>query len=138
MGRERVSDEFVIGFGVLAEERHQGHQNAGSTKPALQGMAVAKGLLEGVKWIPSAQSFHRGHLTAFGLYGEDQTGSDCLAVQENGAGSAHAVLAPDVGAGEFEIMAEEVAEQEPGFDLALVAPAIDCNRQPDHPVSGDR
>src|SRR4029453_7065154 len=101
-------------------------------------MALTESLLEWVKRITTAQPFHGGHVLALGLNGKDQAGSDCRAVQEHGAGAADAVLAPDVGAGEFEVVAEEIAEQEPGFDLALVVPAVDGNRQPDHPDSGDR
>ena len=44
------------------------------------------------------------------------------AVHEDGAGAAARRVAPDVGAGEAERLAQEVDEQEPRLDLGRSAP----------------
>jgi hypothetical protein len=48
---------------------------------------------------------------AVGLDGQHQAGAHGLAVEQDGAGTAHAVLAADVGAGEIEVVAEEVGRR---------------------------
>ena len=48
-----------------------------------------------------------------------------LAVEQHGAGAAHAVLAADVGAGQAELVAQEVAEQEARLDLGGMRGAVD-------------
>ena len=62
---------------------------------------------------------------AVGLDGEHDARARRLAVEQNRAGAAHAVLAADVRAGQPEILADEIAEQQARLDLALVASAVD-------------
>src|SRR5439155_1373706 len=47
----------------------------------------------------------------------------------DGARAAHAVLAPDVRAREAQLVAQEVGEEQPRLDGALVSRAIDGNTQ---------
>src|SRR5207302_5110212 len=64
------------------------------------------------------------NLAAVGLCREHQAGAGAVSVEQHGAGAAHTMLAADMGAGEAERMAQEVAEQQPRLDLAPVADAI--------------
>ena len=65
---------------------------------------------------------------AVGLDGEQHAALDRLAVELDGAGAAVAGVAADVGAGEVEVVAQEVHEQPRGRDLALVGRAVDLDR----------
>ena len=53
-----------------------------------------------------------------GLHREHQAGAHRLAVEEDRAGAADAVLAADVRAGQAELVAQEVAQQQARLDLA--------------------
>ena len=66
-----------------------------------------------------------GDRRAVGLHREHQARADRLAVHQHGAGAAHAVLAADVGPGEPQLAAQEVAQQPPRFDVARARDAID-------------
>ena len=57
------------------------------------------------------QPLDGGDLRAVGADREQQAGPDRRAVQQDGAGAAHAVLAADVGAGQLQVVAEEVGQQ---------------------------
>ncbi len=61
--------------------------------------------------------------------GEDQARANGLAVDQHGAGTAHPVLATEVGAGQSAPLAQEVGQGEPRFDLARPLLAVDG--QPD-------
>ena len=55
-----------------------------------------------------------------GLHRQHQAGAHRLAVEQHGAGAADAVLAADMGAGQRQIVAKEVAQQQARFDAALI------------------
>jgi hypothetical protein len=61
-----------------------------------------------------------------GLNGENQARAGWVTIEQNSASAAHAVLAADVGAGQAEIMAQEIAQQQTRLHLSLVCFAIDC------------
>ena len=56
-----------------------------------------------------------------------QTGHHRHAVQQDGTGAADAMLAADVGPGQAQLVAQEVAQQQPWFDGALEAAAVHLN-----------
>ena len=60
---------------------------------------------------------------AVGLRREHQAGAHGSAVEDDRAGAADAVLAADMGAGEQQIVAQEIAQQHPRFDGA---PVVAC------------
>src|SRR5688572_12686229 len=47
-----------------------------------------------------------------------------VAVEEDRAGAAHAVFAPDVRACQAELVPEEITEEQPRLDVGLVADAV--------------
>ena len=83
-----------------------------------------KRLLEGMQFVPEpgGQTLDRAHLACRSAWTasirHERTGD---AVHLDGAGSAHAVLATDVGTGELRLVADEVRQQQSRFDLALIA-----------------
>ena len=62
------------------------------------------------------QALDGGDRVVLGGDGEHQARAHRLAVDEDGAGAADAVLAADVGAGEPEVVAQEVRQQPAGRD----------------------
>ena len=113
---------------MLAQERDEGHEDPRGAEAALQGMRVAKRFLDGVKGLFGAEGFHGAYVGAVGLDGEHETRPRSLPVHQYGAGAAHAMLAPHVGAGETELVTEEVAEKETRLDGALDLFAVDRER----------
>ena len=71
-------------------------------------------------------------LGAVGGRREHQARADRRAVDEHRAAAADAVLAPDVRAGEPELVAEHVREQVARLDLDAVLGAVDVQRDLDH------
>ena len=59
------------------------------------------------------------------LHGEHQARAHRLAVDQHRAGAADAVLAADLGAGQPELVAQEVGQQRPRLDLDVVGAAVD-------------
>ena len=57
-------------------------------------------------------------LGAVGLHGEHEARPHGVAVEQDGAGAAHAVLAPEVRAGEPAVLAQEVGQRLAGLDRA--------------------
>ena len=66
--------------------------------------------------VAAGQPFDGRELVAVGLHREHQAGAHRRAVEQDGAGAADAVLAADMGAGERQIVAQEIAEQHARFD----------------------
>ncbi len=62
------------------------------------------------------------------LHGEHQAGTHGLAIEQDGAGAADPVLAADMGTGQRQIVAEEIAEQHARFDAALIFLAVHRKR----------
>ena len=62
---------------------------------------------------------------AIGLHRQHQAGTHRRAIQQDRAGAANAVFAADMGAGELQFVAQEIAEQHPGFDAAAISRAVD-------------
>ena len=59
---------------------------------------------------------------AVGLDREDRAGLRAAAVDEDGAGAALARVAADVRAGEAQVLAQEVDEQQARVDVRLARP----------------
>jgi len=80
------------------------------------------------------QPLDRRHRGAVELHGQQQAAARALTVDENGAGPAHAVLAADVGAGEGEVVAQEVGERTAHVDGPV--DGLPVHRQPDPHLHG--
>ena len=69
-------------------------------------------------------------LAAVGLHREHQAGAHRRAVDDHGAGAAHAVLAADMGAGQPQIVAQAIRQRQPRLDLDLDLLAVDLKLRP--------
>src|SRR5262249_39688885 len=106
------------------------HQHARRTEPALQAVMVPEGLLQRMQLVRGSQALDRTELGTVRLHGEHQTRADGAAVHLDRARPTDPVLASEVQAGESEILAQEVTQQEAWLDLALVLHAVDGDRDP--------
>src|ERR1700732_772964 len=112
---EAVAD-FVVGSErPLAQEIDGGHQHPRRAEPALQRVMLAERLLQTVELLDGAEAFDGLERAAVGLHREQQAGAHAVAVENDSAGAADAMLAADMGAGEAERLAQEVAEQAARF-----------------------
>ena len=124
---------------LAVEQIGHRHQHAGCAEAALQAVVIPHRLLEcGQLAGRRRQSLHGADLGAFGLHGKRHARPLGSTVDEDRAGTAHAVLATDVCAGQSEIVAQGVAEQATWLDEDLFALSIDGERHgaPGHRVLG--
>jgi hypothetical protein len=111
--------------GVLREDLAGPHQHAGGAVAALQALLLRELVLEGMQPTALGEALDGVDGGAVRLDGQGDAGADAGAVQQHGAGPADAVLAADVGAGQAEVLAEEVDEQAARFYLGHVRLAVD-------------
>src|SRR5213596_75823 len=130
---QRLADLALVRIGMLAQERHERHEDARRAEAALQPVGLAERGLERMQRIapPRAvrQPLDRRDVVPIRLDGEHQAGAHRLAVQQHGTGAAHAVLASNVRAGETQLVAQEVGEEQPRLHRALMAYAVDRHNQ---------
>ncbi len=93
-------------------------------------MALAEGFLQRVQDFiglraPGGKAFDGLHLATVRLDREQEARPDRLAVHEHRAGTAGAVLAAEVGAGQAEFLTEQVGEQEAWHHPRLALGAVD-------------
>src|SRR5712692_5848215 len=109
---ERLADLALVRIGMVAQERDQRHEDARRAEAALQPVSLAECGLERMQRIapPRAvrQTLDCRDVVSIRLDGEHQAGAYRLAVQQHRTGAAHAVLAPDVRAGESALVAHAV------------------------------
>src|SRR4051794_27506600 len=130
---ERLADLRFARRVLVPDQVVGGEQDARGAEPALQTVVVPEGLLDRVQPVPGRQPLDRGQLGAVGLDGEQQAGTDRLAVHKHCARAAHAVLAPHVRAGQIQVLAQEVGQRAADRHGALVDAAVDGD--PDRPLA---
>ena len=114
--------------GVAVEQRPGGHHHARGAEAALQAVALHEALLHRVELAVLLEALDRADLVAAGHRGEHGAGLHRLAVQPDHAGAAVAGVAAPVRAGQAEVVAQEVHEQQPALDLAGDLVAVDGHR----------
>src|SRR3990172_1426291 len=125
IAHEPLLDLVLGGLWVLVEEGLGGDDLAGSADAALEAAVLDEGLLDRVEVILAADALDCREVGAVGLDGQRDAGGDDAAVHEDGAGAADADAAGLFGAGEAEVVAEEVDEGAAGGDAGLVGPVVD-------------
>ena len=116
---------------VLAQERLHRHQEAGRAEPALKRVRLVERTLERMQVaVRRREPLDRPERAAVRLDREHQAGPDGLAVELDGAGAAHALLAADLRASEPGAVPDEVRQERPRLDIALVRRAVDLDADP--------
>src|SRR5881296_1957404 len=114
---------------MVAHEGDERHEDARGAEAALQPVRLAERGLQRVQLPPVARAGGRealdgGDRVTVRLHREHQARPHRLAVEQHGAGAAHPVLAPDVRAGEPELVTQEVGEEQPRLDGTLLPHAV--------------
>jgi hypothetical protein len=104
-----------------------GQDHAGRAVATLQSVTFPEALLKGMQLAVAREALDGGDFGAIRLHGQQRAGFYGLAIQKHRAGTAQRRLAPDVGAGEFGLIAEKIGEQQAGFDLVLVQHSVDLD-----------
>jgi hypothetical protein len=74
----------------------------------LQPVVLVEGLLKRVELAILGEALNGTKFCAVGLHRQHNTGTNGLTVEENRTGAADAVLAPDMGASEPQILAQKI------------------------------
>src|SRR5262249_59252025 len=110
MPRQMLAYGRFVRLRMVSQEILERHKNPRGAEAALQRMMTAECLLEHGKFAElGGESFDSAQTCAFDLHGERETSARRHPIDLHGAGAAHAVLAPNVGAGHAEDMPHEVA-----------------------------
>jgi hypothetical protein len=88
-------------------------------------MMLAKRRLQRGQTLFEREALDGDHLRALGLNREHQTRPHRGAVDQHGAGAAHAMLAADMGSGQPQMMAQAIGERQPRLDFDLDRFAVD-------------
>ncbi len=122
-----VLDVVVGGADVFFENGHGGHDLAGGAVAALVAVVLDEGGLHGVEVAGLADAFDGGDLVGGGRVheGEGHAGVDASAVDVDGAGSALAVVAALLGAGQVEVLAQAVEQGGARIHIEGVGLAVD-------------
>ena len=110
--RDGLAGLLGRGVGVVLEVRGDRRDEPRCAEAALEAVALGERLLHRAEVLGVvADPLDGGDLVRLGRDGEHQARPHRLAVDEDGARAADAVLAADVGAGEAEVVAQEVGEE---------------------------
>ena len=117
---------------VVLQQVDRRHDHARRAVAALQAVLFPEALLQRVQLAVRRQPFDGRDRRAVGLHREHRAGLRAAAVDEHRAGAALARVAADVRAGEAEMLAQEVHEQQARLDVALRDLAVDRHRDLSH------
>src|SRR5438093_3459364 len=121
---ERLADLVGARRAIHGQQRPGREDHAGCAEAALGGAQPREGVLERIERV--ALQPLDGHEGAPGEpRRQHQAGADRLAVEQHGAGTAHALAASVLGAGEREAVAQEVEHGPVGRRLAPARPAVE-------------
>ncbi len=108
------------------------------TIAALERVEVDEGFLHRVEGtVRVRQPLDGGHRFTVGHHSERQTGKHALAVNEHGAGAALAVVAPLLGSGETDVLAQRVEKRYPRIKRQTMGLTVDKkSRRAGRPLAG--
>ena len=117
-----VAGDAVFDF---LQDGDGGADLAGGAVAALEAVVLYKGGLHGVHVVRGAEALDGGDFMVLLHDGEGEAGDDAAAIYHDGAGTALALIAPFLAAGEVEVLAEGIKEVGAGIDLEVAGLAID-------------
>lgn len=125
VGIEPLANFGVGGPGSPFQQGNRGKDHARGAITALEGLFVQERLLDGVELPVAGQPLDGEDGTAGGLFDREGACVFAVAIHEHGAGAALAFAAAVLGAGEFEVFAEDLQERSVWFGSDRVALAVD-------------
>src|SRR6478752_1455675 len=125
---ERVADLAVGRLGVPGEEVGRDHDHARRAEAALEAVLLPERLLQRMEAVAGGEALDRRDAAAVRLDREHRAALHGVAVDVDGAGAALARVAADVGAGELEVLPNELDEEASGLDVRLPSLTVDRER----------
>src|SRR5882757_9766593 len=125
-----VALEFLPHGGLVeaaAMARHdvdRGHDHARRAIAALQAMIVAERGLHRMQFVALGDAFDGGDIGAVGLSHQHGAGFHCAAIDMHDAGAALAGIATDMGAGQAQMIAQEMDKERPVLDVGRYRLAV--------------
>ena len=113
----RADRVLVEGSALAVHEVDRRHDHAGGAIAALEAVVLAEGRLHGVQVGALGEALDGRHDRGLTLDREDRAGLHRLPVQVDHAGAALAGVAADMGAGEAQVLAQELHEQRARVDV---------------------
>src|SRR5262249_56401464 len=107
------------------EQRRGAHDDAGQAIAALARLLIDKGLLQRMRRRLAAQTLNRGDLPALHRRYRGVARLDAAPVQQHRAASTHASAAPEPGALELQVVAQDVDERRARLCRDDAARAVD-------------
>ena len=106
--RQRLADPFTSGMWLLLEKRLRSDENSGSAVAALSGAEIGEALLQRMEAAISGKALDRRDVPRVALRRQQKTREHRMAVEEYGARTALAKLAPVLGAGQLKVFAQHL------------------------------
>src|SRR5918999_233305 len=122
---DRLADLVLRRLRVGVEQVLGAHQDSGGAVAALERVMRPERLLQGVQLAVARKALHGLELRPVGLDREHHAGLDRVPVQQDRARAAVAGVAADMRPRQLEVVTQEVDEQAPRFDVALVLDSVD-------------
>ena len=110
---------------VLVEQAGRRHDHPRRAVTALQPVVLHERPLHRVQLAVGGQTLDRDHVGTVGLDRQHGAALHRLTVDVDGARPARRGVAPDVGAGQLELLAQELHEQRPRLDIAAASGTVD-------------
>src|SRR5262249_19675703 len=114
---ERPADLLLRRVGVLLQQGGAREHHPWRAEAALEAVLLVEALLNRVQLGTVREALDRLHLAAVDLDGEVRARLGRSPVDEHRARAAVARVAADMGAGEAELLPQQVDEQQPRLDL---------------------
>ena len=112
-------------LGLLIQKRLGRDDEPGRADAALQRRVFEKLLLQWMQPFGRRHPFNRGHATPLNLHAQHQAGIHQLAVEQDIAGSAVAVVTAFLAAGQPQLVAQDVEQALPRLTQKVDAAAVD-------------
>src|SRR5262249_9095478 len=122
--RQGLLDLSAVGLRRALDERLGGEQEAGCTEAALGAVVLMERRLHGRTVLRGSETFDGRDRRAVDRCEREQARPPRLAVHQHRAGAAAALLATGLGAGDPELLAEDVEQRAQPVALDLVADAV--------------
>ena len=103
------------------------HHHARCAVTALKRVIFYEGFLHRIELAVFSQSFDGRHCAAVRLHGKVETGFHHFAVEQHGARAALADHAADVRAGEADILAQKMREQNTRLDVFFIKSSVNSD-----------
>ena len=119
ISRHEFCNPALIRVRILRQQRMGSHDGARRAKPALQSVMFPECFLNCTEILVIRQTFNRNDRPPTRLNRENETGAHCTPVEENGAGTADPMLAPQMRACKPQLIAKAIRQTGPRLDIDL-------------------